>query len=85
MSEDAFDRFAGDPGGDGDVQRIGIRVIDLVRDPRDVLASIRAFTSAGVDGFGLGTLLDTRQISVALKKLRALERPVEVILVTRRE
>ncbi len=31
---------------------IPIRVIDLVRDPRDVLASIRAFTATGTDGFG---------------------------------
>ncbi len=31
---------------------IPIRVIDLVRDPRDVLASIKAFTAGGVDGFG---------------------------------
>jgi hypothetical protein len=30
---------------------IDLRVIDLVRDPRDVLASIRDFTSSGVDGF----------------------------------
>ena len=30
---------------------IDLRVIDLIRDPRDVLASIRAFTSAGNDGF----------------------------------
>lgn len=31
---------------------IPIRVIDLVRDPRDVFASILAFTASGVDGFG---------------------------------
>ena len=31
---------------------IPLRVIDLVRDPRDVLASIRAFTAGGIDGFG---------------------------------
>jgi hypothetical protein len=30
---------------------IPLRIIDLVRDPRDVLASIRAFTARGVDGF----------------------------------
>jgi hypothetical protein len=30
---------------------IDVQVIDLVRDPRDVLASIRAFTATGVDGF----------------------------------
>jgi hypothetical protein len=30
---------------------IDVRVIDLVRDPRDVLASIRAFTATGMDGF----------------------------------
>jgi hypothetical protein len=30
---------------------IGLRVIDLVRDPRDILASIRAFTARGIDGF----------------------------------
>jgi hypothetical protein len=30
---------------------IDLRVIDLVRDPRDVLASIRDFTSSGMDGF----------------------------------
>jgi hypothetical protein len=30
---------------------IDLRVIDLVRDPRDVLASIRAFTATGMDGF----------------------------------
>ena len=28
------------------------RVIDVVRDPRDMLASIRAFTAHGIDGFG---------------------------------
>ena len=31
---------------------IDLRVIDLVRDPRDVLASIRAFTARGIEGFG---------------------------------
>jgi Sulfotransferase family len=31
---------------------IPLRVIDLVRDPRDVLASIRSFTARGVAGFG---------------------------------
>lgn len=31
---------------------LGVRTIDLVRDPRDVLASIRAFTARGIDGFG---------------------------------
>ena len=31
---------------------IPLRVIDLVRDPRDVLASIRSFTATGIDGFG---------------------------------
>lgn len=31
---------------------IPVRVIDLVRDPRDVLPSIRAFTAGGIDGFG---------------------------------
>jgi len=31
---------------------IPLRVIDLVRDPRDVLASIQSFTARGVDGFG---------------------------------
>lgn len=31
---------------------IPLRVIDLVRDPRDVLASINAFTRGGMDGFG---------------------------------
>ncbi len=31
---------------------IPLRVIDLVRDPRDVLPSIRAFTARGIDGFG---------------------------------
>jgi hypothetical protein len=30
---------------------IDLRVIDLLRDPRDVLASIRHFTSGGIDGF----------------------------------
>lgn len=30
---------------------IRLRIIDLVRDPRDTLASIRAFTAAGNDGF----------------------------------
>jgi hypothetical protein len=30
---------------------IDLRVIDLVRDPRDILASIRAFTARGIDGF----------------------------------
>ncbi len=30
---------------------ITVRVIDLVRDPRDTLASIRAFTANGIDGF----------------------------------
>ncbi|MEM9516200.1 MAG: sulfotransferase [Actinomycetota bacterium] len=32
--------------------RIPLRVIDLIRDPRDVLASIKSFTAGGVDGFG---------------------------------
>lgn len=31
---------------------IPLRVVDLVRDPRDMLASIRAFTAKGIDGFG---------------------------------
>lgn len=31
---------------------IPVRVIDLIRDPRDVLASIKAFTADGIDGFG---------------------------------
>jgi hypothetical protein len=31
---------------------IDLRVVDLVRDPRDVPASIRAFTATGIDGFG---------------------------------
>ena len=37
-----------------DLRDAGLRVstIDLVRDPRDVLASIRAFTARGIDGFG---------------------------------
>ncbi len=30
---------------------IPLRIVDLVRDPRDVLASIRAFTARGIDGF----------------------------------
>jgi hypothetical protein len=37
---------------------IDLRIIDLLRDPRDMLASIRAFTARGVDGFddpGAGT------------------------------
>jgi hypothetical protein len=33
---------------------IPLRIIDLVRDPRDVLASIRAFTARGIDGFDRG-------------------------------
>ena len=37
---------------------IPLRVIDLVRDPRDVLASIRSFTAAGVDGFGRSPDID---------------------------
>jgi hypothetical protein len=38
---------------------LDLRVIDLLRDPRDVLASIRAFTAAtGVDGFGREPGLD---------------------------
>jgi hypothetical protein len=31
---------------------LDVRVIDLVRDPRDMLASIRSFVSRGIDGFG---------------------------------
>lgn len=31
---------------------VPLRVVDLVRDPRDVLASIKAFTAGGTDGFG---------------------------------
>lgn len=36
------------------IRRAGldVRVVDVVRDPRDVLASIRAFTARGIDGFG---------------------------------
>jgi hypothetical protein len=30
---------------------IDLRLIDLVRDPRDILASIRTFTARGIDGF----------------------------------
>lgn len=30
---------------------VPLRIVDLVRDPRDVLASIRAFTARGIDGF----------------------------------
>lgn len=37
---------------------IPLRVIDLVRDPRDVLASIRAFTAGGIDGFGRAADVD---------------------------
>lgn len=33
------------------VAGIPLRIVDLVRDPRDVLASIRAFTDRGIDGF----------------------------------
>ena len=39
---------------------IPVRVIDLVRDPRDVLASIRSFTASGVDGFGRSPGVDER-------------------------
>jgi len=31
---------------------IDLRIIDVVRDPRDMLASIRSFTARGIDGFG---------------------------------
>jgi hypothetical protein len=40
--------------------QIPCRVIDIVRDPRDVLASIRSFTSRGVDGFGREPGLEER-------------------------
>ena len=38
-----------------------LRIIDLVRDPRDVLASIRAFTASGIDGFGRTPDTDERE------------------------
>lgn len=31
---------------------VPLKIIDLVRDPRDVLASVKAFTAGGIDGFG---------------------------------
>ncbi len=37
---------------------IPVWVVDLVRDPRDVLASIRSFTARGVDGFGRDGTVD---------------------------
>lgn len=37
---------------------IPLRVIDLVRDPRDVLASVRAVTANGIDGFGRRSGMD---------------------------
>lgn len=40
---------------------VPIRVIDLVRDPRDVVASIRAFTATGMDGFGRHPGIDERR------------------------
>ncbi|MEO1062440.1 MAG: hypothetical protein AAFZ07_13570 [Actinomycetota bacterium] len=38
-----------------------VRAIDLVRDPRDVLASIRSFTDRGVDGFGREGVVDEQE------------------------
>lgn len=41
-----------------DAAGIPLRIIDLVRDPRDVLASIRSFTARGIDGLGRSPGLD---------------------------
>lgn len=60
---------------------IPLRVIDLVRDPRDVLASIRAFTASGIDGFGRSSGMDESEylesfVSRFATGLEAMARPL---------
>lgn len=45
---------------------IPLKLIDLVRDPRDVLASIKAFTVDGIEGFGREPGIDDLEYADAL-------------------
>ncbi len=69
--------------------QIPLRLIDVVRDPRDVLASIKAFATRGFDGFGrtsdmsdhdYAAVLASR-ISAALAVINATPKSVERIVV----